>query len=548
MGSLSWIILILFFSLQLWSFFNTDKKRREYKKIFPARPEGVLTFVPRAESCDEEDPSEDQFNAARIETSFKEKTSPALKVIINSINNYLQKNRKAVDFSIIKDITERNSDSIYNQVESASPIPVYLGLCGTLIGIVIGVFKLGWGGGIDALLTVPDTVNMAEDVAAKVASQSQQLGADSITNLLRGIGVAMLTTFCGVGLSIIGSIRFKNFQVTNEKNKNAFFSWIQAELLPNMDNSIAGTLDVLEQNLNKFNREFSHNSQGLSNIIGQVKAAAASQVELYKLIKELDIEKMATANAQVWRELQNSSEQLAEVHKFLFNSQQYLKRVKDLNDKLDENENRTKLIEEMGQYFQAELQQIDQRKAAMSKAVGSVDEAMIAGLDELKESTKKQYDAFVKATENEQEKLTAAIDDQEKVLSKKMEEMNALVSELQQLTAVKTAIEQQSEAITKQSEAVTRQSEALDKIVAQAEQQNKAAASQTSVLQQLLQAQRSRMPAPAVNTALHDRPTTTVVKQELRMPVWVKIVGIATAAIVVGTCVVLLLAHFNIIK
>ena len=433
-----------------------------------------------------------------------------------------------------------------HRLEASSPIPIYLGLCGTLIGIVIGVIMLGFGGGIEALLTIPDTIGMAEDAAASVARESQQLGADSISNLLRGIGVAMTTTFCGVLLSIIGTINFRKSQVINEKNKNAFFSWIQAELLPKMDNSIASTLETLEKNLNKFNSEFAGNSKGLTNIIGQIRDAATSQVEVYRQIQQLDIERMANANVRVWQELQNASDELAQLHKFLFNSQQYLKHVKNLNDKLDENEGRTRLIEEMGQFFRTEIQEIDQRKVALSKSVGSVDDAMKTGLEELRKSIHDEYAKFVEVAGEEQDKLSEAIDEQAQILSRKVEETSGLLDELKQLTSVKSAIESQSEAIGEQSEAIRKQSEAIVNMTNQAEQKNKTVDEQTNLLRQILQAQRTKAPAPSIPSTVQGG-STTIVRQNLHIPAWVKVTGIATAAVIIGTCVVLLLAQFNII-
>lgn len=62
------------------------------------------------------------------------------KTIIHSINTYLLRNSGAVaDFNLIRDIAERNSETIDEAVSSTLSIPLYLGLLGTLIGIVFGL-------------------------------------------------------------------------------------------------------------------------------------------------------------------------------------------------------------------------------------------------------------------------------------------------------------------------------------------------------------------------------------------------------------------------
>lgn len=51
------------------------------------------------------------------------------KEIENSINTYLIKNKGAVsDFNLIKDIVERNCDAVESEIESVTPLPLYLGL------------------------------------------------------------------------------------------------------------------------------------------------------------------------------------------------------------------------------------------------------------------------------------------------------------------------------------------------------------------------------------------------------------------------------------
>lgn len=517
MGSLSFIISVVILLIcvvtQFVSFFETQKKRNEYKNIFPQFPELTFNFIPQTSI--EEDTSDG--GESRIDLNENSKISPVMKEIVNAINNYLGKNRNATDFAIIKDISDRNSDSVHSQIESASPIPVYIGLCGTLIGIVIGVAVLAFGHGLSNLFNV--------DLSTDAASSG-------IVNLLQGIGVAMLSTFSGVLLSIIGSYNFTIAQAQNEDKKNRFFSWVQAEMLPKMDNGIANTLDVLERNLNKFNAEFSHNSQSLTNIIGQVNDAAKSQVKLYQLIKELDIEKMATANTMVWRELSGSSEQLKEVHKFLFNSQQYLTRVKELNDQLDASDRRTMLIEEMGQFFKNEIQEIEQRKAAMNKAVGEVDEAIVQGLDELKKNTRNNFLTFIRTSSEENDKLSRAIQDQEKILSEKTEEIGNLIEELHQLTEVKEALSQEKEA--------------LDKLTILAEVQNKNSATQNDLLRQFLQIERSS----AGREKVTDVPVTcerTSSDIHVHTPGWLKLLGIIICTFVVLIFVFIVLEKFNVL-
>jgi hypothetical protein len=67
--------------------------------------------------------------------------------ILFSTNNYLIRNRGAAsDFNLIKDIVERNIDAVEEDINSSIGIPLYLGLMGTMMGIVIGLFQYARNG------------------------------------------------------------------------------------------------------------------------------------------------------------------------------------------------------------------------------------------------------------------------------------------------------------------------------------------------------------------------------------------------------------------
>ena len=80
---------------------------------------------------------------------------------------------------------------------------------------------------------------------------------------MQGVAVATGTTFFGVLLTILGSVPHKESQKINEQRKNEFLSWMQGELLPQMNMNMVSTLDMLQRNLNQFNKDFSDNSKNI---------------------------------------------------------------------------------------------------------------------------------------------------------------------------------------------------------------------------------------------------------------------------------------------
>ena len=92
--------------------------------------------------------------------------------IIDPINSYLDKNKGATDYHIIKDLTDRACDKVQDEVDSYNPVPLYLGLCGTMLGIIMGIFFLWLSGGLDSLLAsniIKDGMDAAAINAARYA-------------------------------------------------------------------------------------------------------------------------------------------------------------------------------------------------------------------------------------------------------------------------------------------------------------------------------------------------------------------------------------------
>lgn len=61
--------------------------------------------------------------------------------IINSINKYLENNSGSViDFQLLKDAVDRHSDSVEEDINTQTPVPLYCGLAGTMAGVIFGLF------------------------------------------------------------------------------------------------------------------------------------------------------------------------------------------------------------------------------------------------------------------------------------------------------------------------------------------------------------------------------------------------------------------------
>ena len=440
---------------QIKFFLQTQSTRKVFKEIFPKNLDVALYAEKDEES-----------NAIQIRIKDSFRASPVFLEIVYSINNYLVKNKGAAEFAILKDITDRNCDAVEEQIEATSPFPIYVGLCGTLIGIVFGVAVLGWGGGIDYLLSssTPAPIEMAE--LQESVTTYEDAGATGIKDLLRGVAVAMITTFLGVILTILGSTSSKNAAKDNERRKNQFLSWMQGELLPQMNSSMVKTLDILQRNLTSFNADFAENSRNLNNVFSQINTTYEGQAEILRLVQGLHVDDIASANIRVLRELQQCTDRINILQEFLNQSNQYLASVQQLNGNLSDHYDRTRLIENMGEFFMNEIEQIDQRKAAISRSVGDIDLFMQNAIQELQQHASAQYQSLRDATAREHNEFLNAVEQQQAALSTRLTETAQLLEELRNLVDVKDSIAQLAEQSEQQQSAQISELQALNAAIA----------------------------------------------------------------------------------
>ena len=451
-----WKLLILVgicLVLQGLAFADTLKKRIQLRNVFPKQSDQALSLVDRED------------DGKQILVRKKVHSSRVFDEIITTINRYLSHNKGSADYAILKDITDRNCDAVEAQIEAIASIPIYIGLCGTLIGIVLGVAVLGFRGGIDALFDTTPVV-MVESLSeanselrtegSKVKTNDGNVyefskgqwklyknpGEEGIKNLLQGVGIAMLTTLFGVLFTIIGAWSSKRSSRVNEAKKNGFLSWLQAELLPQMSNDLGQVIFQMQRNLTKFNSTFAANTSQLDTVLKGINTTYEDQTRLLKAVETLKIDEIATANIRVLQELKECTDEIGELGLLVSNTTEYITKVDSLNGLLSSHLDRTQLIENMGQFFREEVTQIEQRKQAIANSTADIDANMQRAFGQLRDHTDREYQQLGDALANKHAEFLRAIETQQDALNKKLEETSQLVQELKNLTAVKESMEQ----------------------------------------------------------------------------------------------------------
>lgn len=198
----------------------------------------------------------------------------AFKNILSATNHYLLRNKNhAADFRIIKEIAERKIEALENQIEATINLPLYLGLLGTIIGIVLGLFHL-----------YPSSSVVDSNLIANLENE--------IPKLLGGVAIAMTASFAGLLLTIISNgTLYKSAINQCDQLKSKYFSFIQTELLPILAHDTKNSIEELKDTLNKFNsvikktikEEFSDSVKVLNSGIGEMNTAVSEIVTIQKL-------------------------------------------------------------------------------------------------------------------------------------------------------------------------------------------------------------------------------------------------------------------------
>lgn len=286
--------------------------------------------------------------------------NPLQKEINRVLNNYLIRNKDAAsDYGLIKDVVERNCNSLEEEIETQTPWPLYFGLMGTMLGIIVGIGDIAINVGFDQFVEKPE---------------------EHIGGLMGDVAMAMIVSCCGILFTTTLSFFAKKAKSILETRKNAFYSWFQSELMPIISKENASTgLKRLEENLSKFNESFEDNVKELNATFSVVKETSGNQALLMKTLNKMDLKKMAEANIEILSRFNQTVGQLEKFNSYI-------------------------------NYSQTVLDDIAQRNTAISEATISVDSNLDKALNELKNGVEQQMSVLrdsLRKSEEEMEKLVA---------------------------------------------------------------------------------------------------------------------------------------------
>ncbi|MAX71235.1 MAG: hypothetical protein CMC76_09070 [Flavobacteriaceae bacterium] len=407
-------VILVLIGFQLYFAFKLWQKIVLYKNVFKNPPllglKDVSLSLYNEGDVDEilldENFNEDvEFDNPTIRIAYLVNNSKNVVIseICNSINTYLIKNKSAaIDFHILKDITDRNVEIKEGEIDNNIPAPLYIGLAATMLGIIFGLFAINFN---------------------TSTSESATLALEAIKPLIDGVKIAMTASVTGLIITTVFSILiFKSAKSKVENGKNEFLSFLQSELLPKMNKSKLPEVQTLSNKLDKFARSTSGVVAQLDSVVKNSSQAINREQDLIEQIKELDVKKVASVNLDVFNQLQGMMGSFQEFAKYyehldksllntsnlLSNLQVFVANTHNINVILEDIKSTVAKSNQSTEFFNTHIKSFVNYEDAVKEAVANTDSKMSRAIEELTSSAHKQFEAYNSVISEYDSKLSTA--------------------------------------------------------------------------------------------------------------------------------------------
>lgn len=414
------IIVFFIVCLQVYFFVMNVYRMKEYKDIFE-----------HESSWEIEHSSETGFVSGI--SGYGNKVFLSIK---ESISKYLGSNSGSViDFHLLKDAVDRHCDAVENDINTQTPVPLYCGLAGTMVGVIIGLTSLLISGSIDALLHSTSSNSVTADAVS-----------EGVSDLLEGVAWAMLASICGIFFTTVSSILFKNYKLQGESGKNTFLAWLQAKLLPELPSDTSDALSKLVTNLNKFNNTFAENTSKLGDSLKNVNDSYRIQADIIQSVHDMDVMKMAKANVNVLKELKECTDKLEVFNQYLNDIHGYTDAIHKFTTQFEGESDRLHVLEEIQQFFMRHKQEIAKDSAdadiALREALRTMKESTNSSLNDINTILVQQAEDFKQILQDERDSFSLINKDLQEQFATQLKEIPILEQRLADVAEIPQKIDE----------------------------------------------------------------------------------------------------------
>ena len=360
--------------------------------------------------------ADDLFSDQKIvKISIAETTGKGIiKRICDDINNYLLNNYGAtVNFSIIKDVVDREVDIKDEEISHSIPTPLYLGLAATMIGIIFGLFSM-----------------------PELNGDHFSKGIDALIN---GVKIAMFGSLSGLACTtILSSFFYKNAkkQVLNAKNKQ--ISYLQAMLLPELLKAEESGISGLKASIDRFARD----TTGMATILYNTTLKTESnlkiqneiivtQKEIIQKIESIGVTIVSKANLDLLDKLEKNIQSFNQFANYLELMGRISLQLQDFASRTANIDSITRHIESslsenkmLIEFLSSHFNKIENAGNAALNAVDVADSHFRDSIERLKLNTESTLENLYKSITESSSKFAEAIDNLNTEIQTRTEKIN----------------------------------------------------------------------------------------------------------------------------
>lgn len=379
---------LLISGIILWQLIHTVRlsaKIGQFKSIFRDKLSVIDAFVPKGAVGNIYDKSEiykffdipEDIDDEIIEMDLVSVASQneEIKSIEGAINIYLINNYGAtVNFSLIKDIIDRETEVKDESISQSVTFPLYLGLAATMIGIIIGLFSM------------PDMAGEGFN--------------DGINSLINGVKIAMIASVCGLGCTTWLSLKsYRKAKMIVQKEKNDQLSTLQATLLPKLIESEDTGISGLKDSLDNFSQQAKLISNNVIKAANQTSENIEAQQEIISKVESIDITRLTEFNADVFVRMEASLQSLAKITNFFNSMEAISQRLESFSSRTLDIENILGMIADnmdetrrMQKFLTDHFTHIENCGEAIKQVVNNADSKFMESVDNLNVSMTAQVE------------------------------------------------------------------------------------------------------------------------------------------------------------
>lgn len=295
---------------------------------------------------------------------------PIINKIKEAINTYLINNHGAsVNFSIIKDIIDREVEVKDQEVSQSIPLPLYLGLAATMIGIIFGLFSM-----------------------PNIDSEGFTLGINALIN---GVKIAMIGSLTGLlCTTYLSSFAYKDAKRIIQKDKNEQITYLQAKLLPELLKAEDTGVSGLKASLDRFAREASSISNSVLTAANQTGMNLKLQKDLIEKVDNMQVLKISKWNYDLFEKMEQNMDAFNQFSSYLTNMEritsqlyEFGNRTSDINRVINSIDNTLNESRELTKFLSSHFDKIEGSGNAALQAVGIAEKQFEDAIISLKERT-----------------------------------------------------------------------------------------------------------------------------------------------------------------